>query len=59
MPCTIHIIHSALYGALFKGKEEAGFSNYRMWESLGFLFAFVLQTQVRAHEALLWGIRTD
>ena len=36
----------ALYGALFGGHEEAGFSNYRLWESLGFLFAYILQTQV-------------
>jgi len=30
----------AFYGFIFKGQEEAGFSNYRLWESLGFTIAF-------------------
>jgi len=32
---------NALYGALFASQEEAAFSNYRMWESLGFVVAFI------------------
>ena len=37
----------ALYGVIFPGKESsAGFSNYRLWESAGFIFAYILQTQV-------------
>jgi len=32
---------NALYGALFANNEEAAFSNYRMWESLGFVIAFI------------------
>ena len=36
---------NALYGVLFASKEEAAFSNYRLWESIGFIVAFV--TQVR------------
>ncbi len=36
----------ALYGVLFESDEEAAFSNYRLWESLGFIFAYILQTQV-------------
>ena len=32
---------NALYGALFASQEEAAFSNYRMWESLGFVIAFI------------------
>ena len=32
---------NALYGCLFANDEEAAFSNYRLWESMGFLFAFV------------------
>ena len=32
---------NALYGVLFPNEEEAAFSNYRLWESLGFLLAFV------------------
>ena len=37
---------SALYGVLFANDEEAAFSNYRLWESAGFILAFILQTQV-------------
>ena len=32
---------NALYGVLFANDEEAAFSNYRLWESMGFLFAFI------------------
>ncbi|XP_078617627.1 uncharacterized protein LOC144885578 [Branchiostoma floridae x Branchiostoma japonicum] len=31
---------NALYGYLFRKNQEAGFSNYRLWESLGFVVAF-------------------
>ena len=31
---------NALYGCLFANDEEAAFSNYRLWESMGFIFAF-------------------
>jgi len=34
---------NALYGVLFANDEEAAFSNYRLWESLGFLLAFITQ----------------
>jgi len=37
---------NALYGVLFENDEEAAFSNYRLWESAGFIIAFILQTQV-------------
>jgi len=37
---------NALYGVLFANDEEAAFSNYRLWESTGFIIAFILQTQV-------------
>lgn len=32
-----------MYGVLFEKSEEAAFSNYRLWESLGFILAYVLQ----------------
>merc|ERR1719228_2679664 len=32
---------NALYGCLFANEEEAAFSNYRLWESMGFLFSFI------------------
>ena len=31
---------------LFENDEEAAFSNYRLWESMGFIFAFILQNLV-------------
>ena len=31
---------NALYGCLFANNEEAAFSNYRLWESIGFIFGF-------------------
>jgi len=34
---------NALYGVLFASEEEAAFSNYRLWESFGFLIAFITQ----------------
>lgn len=43
---------SALYGVLFESDEEAAFSNYRLWESLGFIFAYILQTQVCIYSKL-------
>ena len=45
-PWLIFLSAAALYGVLFEHDEEAAFSNYRLWESLGFIIAFVLQTQV-------------
>ena len=42
---------NALYGVLFASQEEAAFSNYRLWESIGFLIAFVTNvstTQIKA-----------
>ncbi|XP_013773994.1 protein unc-93 homolog A-like [Limulus polyphemus] len=35
---------NALYGVLFKSDEEATFSNYRLWESIGFSMAFAYST---------------
>lgn len=30
----------ALYGTLFPGRQEAAFSNFRLWNSVGFAAAF-------------------
>ncbi|XP_050733417.1 protein unc-93 homolog A-like isoform X2 [Eriocheir sinensis] len=35
---------NAFYGVIFPGMSEAAFSNYRLWESLGFIIAFVCST---------------
>ena len=42
----LSFIIPALYGVLFANDEEAAFSNYRLWESAGFILTFILQTQV-------------
>ncbi|KAK7077589.1 Ion channel regulatory protein UNC-93, partial [Halocaridina rubra] len=35
---------NAFYGVIFLGKSEAAFSNYRLWESLGFIIAYAFST---------------
>ncbi|XP_028401831.1 protein unc-93 homolog A-like [Dendronephthya gigantea] len=35
---------NALYGVLFHDNQEAAFSNYRLWESLGFVISFALSS---------------
>ncbi|XP_069625375.1 protein unc-93 homolog A [Ranitomeya imitator] len=35
---------NALYGVLFDDHKEAGFANYRLWESLGFVIAYGYST---------------
>ena len=52
---TIFLSILALYGVIFDGDEEAAFSNYRLWESMGYIFAFVLQTQVCVYTKL-WAV---
>ena len=37
---TISFSFTALYGSIFISNSEAAFSNYRMWESFGFIIAF-------------------
>ena len=37
---------AAFYGVLFPSKEEAAFSNYRLWESVGFIIAFAYTSYV-------------
>ncbi|KAK8737945.1 hypothetical protein OTU49_004314 [Cherax quadricarinatus] len=35
---------NALYGVIFPGESEAAFSNYRLWESIGFIIAYACST---------------
>ncbi|ROT61868.1 putative protein unc-93-like A isoform X1 [Penaeus vannamei] len=35
---------NALYGVLFTDSSEAAFSNYRLWESLGYILGYVVTT---------------
>ena len=41
-----------MYGVLFEKDEEAAFSNYRLWESLGFILAYILQNTVCVYTKL-------
>lgn len=49
---------TALYDVIFPGESEAAFSNYRLWESLGFIFAYVNSTtscmNVRVTNVVVW-----
>ena len=38
--------NNSFYGVLFSENKEAAFSSYRLMESIGYLTAFVLQTQL-------------
>lgn len=38
---TISFFITAFYGVLFPHDEEPSFSNYRLWESLGFIIAYI------------------
>ena len=37
---------NALYGFIFMSNSEAAFSNYRLWESLGFVMAFAYSSRL-------------
>ena len=37
---------SALLGVMFKGSHGAAFSQYRLWESAGFMAAFAYQSHL-------------
>ncbi|XP_018010588.1 UNC93-like protein isoform X2 [Hyalella azteca] len=37
---------NAFYGIIFPGEAEAAFSNYRMWESIGFIITFVTNSTI-------------
>ena len=39
-------ILAAFYGVLFPNNEEAAFSNYRLWESVGFIVAFAYTSYI-------------
>lgn len=39
---------NGLYGTLFRRNKEAAFSNYRLWESVGFVVAYAYSTHLMA-----------
>merc|ERR1719193_138597 len=49
---------NALYGVLFMDNQEAGFANYRLWESLGFIVAFIYADllSVKVKLLILFGV---
>lgn len=44
IPC----VFTAYYGILFPSREEAAYSNFRLWESLGFIIAYAYSTTLCA-----------
>ncbi|XP_075978234.1 UNC93-like protein [Anticarsia gemmatalis] len=38
---------NAYYGVLFRGSEEASFSNYRLWEATGFIFSYIISSYIK------------
>lgn len=39
------MIFTAFYGVIFPGESEAAFSNYRLWESLGYILAYCMSSK--------------
>ena len=40
------LFFAALYGVVFPNEEAAAFSNYRLWESLGFVIAYIYGNRI-------------
>jgi hypothetical protein len=45
-------LSAGLYGTLFRRNKEAAFSNYRLWESAGFVVAYAYSTHLCARMKL-------
>ena len=45
----LFIFISAQYASLFENEEEAAFSNYKLWESIGFIMPNILQQYLCIH----------
>jgi len=44
---------NAFYGVLFVDNDEAAFSNYRLWESIGFVLFYIITPYIRIRIALI------
>lgn len=44
---------NAFYGVLFVENDEAAFSNYRLWESAGFVLFYIITPYIRIRIALI------
>lgn len=50
--CKLFLFNTGLYGTLFRRNKEAAFSNYRLWESAGFVIAYAYSTHLCARMKL-------
>lgn len=41
------VLFSAYYGVLFPGRQEAAFANFRLWESVGYIIAYLISPHFR------------
>lgn len=46
----IYFMFTAFVGTLFPGKEEAAYANFRLWESVGYIIAYVISPYLRISE---------
>jgi hypothetical protein len=53
--CFYPFFSLALYGVVFPNEAAAAFSNYRLWESLGFVVAYIYGNRICV-DAKLWVI---
>ena len=44
---------NSFYGILFPDEKEAAFSNYRLWESTGFVIFYIITPYIRIRLALI------
>ncbi len=44
---------NSFYGVIFIGNDEAAFSNYRLWESIGFVTFYIITPYIRIRIALI------
>ena len=44
---------NGFYGVLFVDNNEAAFSNYRLWESIGFVLFYIITPYIRLRIALI------
>lgn len=44
---------NSFYGIIFIDQEEAAFSNYRLWESTGFVIFYIITPYIRIKLALI------
>jgi len=52
MITTDILLVPGIYGTLFRRNKEAAFSNYRLWESTGFVIAYAYSTHLCARMKL-------